>query len=72
MLQDRVFGHLEFIGKQQEGETLCTLARLTELLDVMQTDLQSLIQDFEEKRGNPIYMDDEVRTPVASQPVPNL
>lgn len=72
MLQDRVFGHLEFIGKQQEGETLCTLARLTELLDVMQTDLQSLIQDFEEKRGNPIYLDDEVRTPVTSQPVPNL
>lgn len=70
--QGRIFGHLEFIGKQQEEETLSTIARLTELLDVMQTDLQALIQDFEEKRGTTRHLDDEVRSPVPGQPVPNL
>jgi UDP-GlcNAc:undecaprenyl-phosphate GlcNAc-1-phosphate transferase len=70
--QGRIFGHLEFIGKQQEEETLPTIARLTELLDVMQTDLQALIQDFEEKRGTPRHLDDEVRSPIPGQPVPNL
>lgn len=48
MLDAESFGGLEFIGKQQESETLLALAQLTELLDAMHSQFQAFRRDFRE------------------------
>ena len=42
----KVYGNLEFIGRHQDGETLVVMARLAELLETMQSDIESLVNDF--------------------------
>ena len=58
MLQGEHYGVLEFIGKQQESETLLTLAQLTELLDSLHSQLEAFVGDFKENNTNPDSLDD--------------
>ncbi|MCE2797921.1 MAG: undecaprenyl/decaprenyl-phosphate alpha-N-acetylglucosaminyl 1-phosphate transferase [Planctomycetaceae bacterium] len=46
------FGGLEFIGKQQEGESLLVLAQLTELLDAIHSQLEAFRCDHEENSSS--------------------
>jgi len=64
---------LEFIGKQQESETLLTLAQLTELLDSLHSQFEAFIGDFEENRTNlPRPDETSQHHPGVREPVGNL
>jgi UDP-GlcNAc:undecaprenyl-phosphate GlcNAc-1-phosphate transferase len=65
---DRVLGRLEFIGRHDESETLEIMTRLTELLETMRVDLQSMIDEFVSIKGG---MVDEPQS-TDSQTIPIL
>lgn len=50
--QDRVLGRLEFVGKHEDSETLAILSRLTELLEAMRLDIDSMIEEFVAAKSN--------------------
>jgi len=73
MLRGDSLGGVEFIGKQQESETLSVLAQLTELLDSLHSQSEAFIGDFEENRTN-LPRPDETshHHPGVREPVGNL
>lgn len=58
MHEGESFGSLEFIGKQEESETLLALAQLTELLDSMHSQFRAFVCDFKENSTNAGYRDE--------------
>ncbi|MBM3965767.1 MAG: hypothetical protein FJ308_11990 [Planctomycetes bacterium] len=68
----KVYGRLEFIGRHRDSETLVVLARLTELLETMQVDIEHMVDDFalektppriEEPKGIPSGLDSDLQIP---------
>lgn len=73
MLRGDSLGGVEFIGKQQESETLSVLAQLTELLDSLHSQFEAFIGDFEENRTNLPQPDETSQHhPGVREPVGNL
>jgi len=52
IIQGESYGGLEFIGKQQEGESLLALAQLTELLDAIHSQLEAFRNEHEENSSS--------------------
>jgi UDP-GlcNAc:undecaprenyl-phosphate GlcNAc-1-phosphate transferase len=59
IIQGESYGGLEFIGKQQEGESLLVLAQLTELLDAIHSQLEAFRYELEENRSSQSGADEE-------------
>lgn len=59
IVQGESYGGLEFIGKQQEGESLLALAQLTELLDAIHSQLEAFRYELEENRSSRSGADEE-------------
>lgn len=71
---DRVLGRLEFIGRHEESETLEIMTRLTELLETMRVDLQSMIDEFVAIKGGIVdepQSADSPTVPILSSPAPH-
>jgi hypothetical protein len=49
--EGRVLGRLEFVGRHDDLETLEVMNRLTDLLEVMRSDLQNMIDEFVAIKG---------------------
>jgi len=73
VLDGEGFGSLEFIGKQQETETLLALAQLTELLDAMHSQFEAFGRDYKENSTTPTLPDEEsTRRPWIPKQLENL
>ena len=73
VLDGEGFGSLEFIGKQQETETLLALAQLTELLDAMHSQFEAFGRDYKENSTTPTLPDEEsTRRPWIRKQLENL
>jgi UDP-GlcNAc:undecaprenyl-phosphate/decaprenyl-phosphate GlcNAc-1-phosphate transferase len=64
--QDRVLGHLEFVGRHSEGDTLLILSRLSELLETMSTDIENMVDEFISAKSHAAAEIPLVESPVAS------